>query len=310
MRLLPGLVALDRPLPEFLSANAHAFTRADLRARWSRAALENAVRSGDARRILPGVYCARAHTGSPTVLGEALNLWHPAGLVTGPLALHLYGVPLTATTVAHIRVQNGFRPRTPPWVRCLQGERLRVSSAPAGVSCVVPELALLDAWRLASPPQRLDILWESLWARVCTWQQLARAEEGAARIPERHRLQRVLGWFEDGATTPLEVRARHEAFAGRRFSGFERQVGLRLPTRHATVDMLHRAARVIVELDGDRYHSTREARDADRERQTDLTAAGWVVLRFGWRDIVDRPAWCRERVLAVVASRLARPSGT
>jgi very-short-patch-repair endonuclease len=74
--------------------------------------------------------------------------------------------------------------------------------------------------------------------------------------------------------------------------------------------MLHRRAAVVVELDGDRYHSTRQARDNDRERQTDLAAAGFMVIRFGWRDVADRPAWCRERLLRSVNARLARAGGT
>jgi very-short-patch-repair endonuclease/predicted transcriptional regulator of viral defense system len=62
------------------------------------------------------------------------------------------------------------------------------------------------------------------------------------------------------------------------------------------VDMLWREARLIVELDGRRYHHTRF--EEDRERDSELTAAGYRVMRITWRRVVESPA--RE------AARLAR----
>ena len=312
---MPSMRPLPRPgdalaLGPFLAANAHAFTRAELVRHWSRRALENALRDGRARRVLPGVYAAPQHAQSPTVRGEALNIWHPAGLVTGPLALHLFASTLPAPTAADLRVTNGTRPRTPPWVRCRQGGPVGAASIPNGVICTVPERALLDAWRFAPASDRRTVLWEALWARACSWRQLARELDRAPRVAGRRDLERVLGWFAEGVTSPLEVRAKHETFADARFREFEWQAPLSLPTRRATPDMLHRRAMVAVELDGDRYHSTRAARDADRQRRTDLTAAGYAVLGFGWHDVVERPAWCRERLLTTVAVRLAHAGGT
>ncbi|WP_062132144.1 endonuclease domain-containing protein [Demequina aestuarii] len=187
---------------------------------------------------------------------------------------------------------------------------MRARGLPQGVSCTVPERALLDAWRYAAPADRRNLLYEALWARVCTWQALARESARSPRVAGRRDLDRVLRWFKEGATSPLEVRAKHETFADARFRDFEWQADLRLASRRATVDMLHRAAKVVVELDGDLYHSAREARDHDRDRQNDLAEAGYLTVRLGWDDIVRRPERSRQRVLAVVAGRLSRPGGT
>ncbi|MFN3865908.1 MAG: endonuclease domain-containing protein [Demequina sp.] len=307
MRPIPGLERLDDDLSTFLAANVHAFSRTDILKRWTRTSLERGLADGTASRILPGVYCGTAHRTSAVVRGEALNLWHPAGLVTGPLALHLYSKSLSVPPLADLRVVDGFRPRVPTWVQCRQGAPMRARSLPNGVACTVPERALLDAWRYATPAERRNVVYEALWARVCTWQALARELEQCPRVAGRRELERVLGWFAEGATTPLEVRAKHEAFADARFREFEWQAKLRLGSRRATVDMLHRAAKVVVELDGDRFHSTREARNDDRDRQNDLTAAGYVVVRFGWDDIVRHPDRSRQRLLAIIAGRLSRP---
>ncbi|WP_160297590.1 endonuclease domain-containing protein [Demequina salsinemoris] len=244
---------------------------------------------------------------SPRVRGEALNLWAPRTLVTGRLALHLCDDSLPVPPVADVVAGPGRALRPPSWVRVHQHAVPRTSCHLDGVDCVTPARALLDAWRSAPEEERRDIVWESLWARACTWRQLRVELDRAVRVAGRRDLERMLGWFAEGATTPLEVRAKHEVFTGARFREFEWQVPLVLPGRRPTVDMLHRRAMVVGELDGDRYHSTRSARDEDRNRQTDLTAAGYAVIRFGWRDVVDRPQWCRERLLTTVAGRLGLP---
>ncbi|WP_156162288.1 DUF559 domain-containing protein [Demequina iriomotensis] len=294
-------------LAGFLASSPHAYPRDQLVRRWSRRQLDNATRDRLVVRLLTGVYCGAAYARDLVVRAEALHLWQPRGVVTGATALHLYDRSLPAPDRIDLVVPHGQRLAVPAWVRLHQCGPSRSTIDASGVASVPMPRALLDAWRHAPQIDRRDVLWEPLWRRVCTWRQLRGELERTARVAGRRDLERVLGWFAEGATTPLEVRARHETFAGARFRDFEWQVPLVLPSRRAVPDMLHRRAKVAVELDGDRYHSTREARNADRERRTDLAAAGYAVVGFGWTDVTERPAWCRERLLAVVASRLGAP---
>jgi very-short-patch-repair endonuclease len=46
---------------------------------------------------------------------------------------------------------------------------------------------------------------------------------------------------------------------------------------------------LIVELDGYRAHGSRSAFEADRARDAQLTASGFTVLRFTWRQLTDNP---------------------
>jgi very-short-patch-repair endonuclease len=236
-------------------------------------------------------------------MAEALNLWHPPGLVTGALALHLYAPSLPVPQVADFIVSNGTRLTAPRWVRISQSGPMRASSSPNGIACAVPERALIDAWGRSAPHERRDLIYQALWNRVCSWKQLRRELVSVPRIVDRRELVRILDWFAAGATSPLEVRAQRETFAGPRFREFEWQVDVSLGSRRARADVMHRATKVIVELDGDQFHSRPAARDADRARDIELAAAGYVTLRFGWHDIVERPQWCRRQVLAVVAQR-------
>jgi very-short-patch-repair endonuclease len=66
----------------------------------------------------------------------------------------------------------------------------------------------------------------------------------------------------------------------------------------ARVDFAYPNIRLAIEVDGWESHGTRRAFQADRDRQNELVALGWTVLRFTWHDVVRRPS--------VVATHLAR----
>jgi very-short-patch-repair endonuclease len=55
------------------------------------------------------------------------------------------------------------------------------------------------------------------------------------------------------------------------------------------VDFLFAAQRLVVELDGYRYHRSRRAFERDRERDAILARAGHRVLRFSHRQLTSRP---------------------
>jgi len=65
-------------------------------------------------------------------------------------------------------------------------------------------------------------------------------------------------------------------------------------------DFLWRQQRLIVETDGWRSHRGRAAFEHDHIRQARLVAAGYEVLRFTWRQVVDDP----NQVIASVRIRL------
>jgi very-short-patch-repair endonuclease len=55
------------------------------------------------------------------------------------------------------------------------------------------------------------------------------------------------------------------------------------------VDFLWRAEKVVVETDGGRFHDNPAAGFRDSERNRALTGAGYLIPRFGWEDLRDRP---------------------
>jgi very-short-patch-repair endonuclease len=85
----------------------------------------------------------------------------------------------------------------------------------------------------------------------------------------------------------------------------ERQVDLGDPDGWiGRVDFFWRDERVIVEVDGAIFHNSFLDRRADEARDERLTAAGWTVLRFRWRDVVETP----NEVAATIRGKLATPT--
>lgn len=68
------------------------------------------------------------------------------------------------------------------------------------------------------------------------------------------------------------------------------------------VDFAWPAARLIVEVDGRRWHGAKLDRDSDEQRSNRLTAAGWRVLRISWDQLTRRP----HEVVALLSAFLVR----
>lgn len=82
-------------------------------------------------------------------------------------------------------------------------------------------------------------------------------------------------------------------------AGIERpEVNARLVLdgRMVRPDLLWREPRVVVELDGARWHADPLSRANDAERQALLEAHGYRVLRVSWRQLVDHPRQTIARI--------------
>ncbi len=74
--------------------------------------------------------------------------------------------------------------------------------------------------------------------------------------------------------------------------------------RRGVVDFANERAKVIIEVDGRRWHGTTQDFDEDRRRDRRAQAEGWVVLRFSWYEVVHRPAAVAEEIAAIVTARI------
>jgi very-short-patch-repair endonuclease len=113
------------------------------------------------------------------------------------------------------------------------------------------------------------------------------------------RLRQIAGLADDEPT--------RSAFEDE-FPAFARRFNLPTPRINAhvaghRVDILFEQERVIVELDGWDTHRDRQSFEADRERDADTTAAGYVTIRITWRRLREHPDREAERLRTILERR-------
>jgi Protein of unknown function (DUF559) len=141
--------------------------------------------------------------------------------------------------------------------------------------------------------------------RVCHRAELLRcldARAVAARAAGRRGAAAINAALAGLATgEPAVTRSELEE----RFLALVHEAGLPRPLVNAhaggyEVDFLWPAARLIVETDGAAAHLTPTAFERDRERDAALTVAGFHVVRFTWRQVVQRSSDVAGRVAALL----------
>jgi very-short-patch-repair endonuclease len=100
-------------------------------------------------------------------------------------------------------------------------------------------------------------------------------------------LREVLQWHIAGSTIT-------ESEAEEAFLAIVRNAGLPDPLPQCVVEGRRRdfawpRERIVVEVDGWRYHGTAQATERDAVRDNELGLAGWLAMRFTRRRVVHRP---------------------
>jgi hypothetical protein len=173
----------------------------------------------------------------------------------------------------------------------------------------------------SEPRTMLDLLahlpWDdarSLWSWLITRRRidLALLEGGLARRPGlvgTPQLRRLVAVSRSGSLSAAEDRF-HELLGRAGIAGWTANVPIQLNGRViAVVDVLFAAARLVVEIDGYRVHSSRETFQRDRRRQNQLITAGYTVLRFTWQDLEQRPGAVVAEVIAALQRAASQISG-
>jgi hypothetical protein len=92
------------------------------------------------------------------------------------------------------------------------------------------------------------------------------------------------------------------------FLALLRRAGIPLPELNARlgqdlVDALFAGARLVVELDGARWHGTARRQDQDRRRELRLRAQGLLVVRYTARQVLEEPEAVLADLVGVLAER-------
>lgn len=170
-----------------------------------------------------------------------------------------------------------------------------------GIPVTTVARALLDSAALVRPHEVARMVHEAEVQRLL---DVAAVEEILLRIPRRRGAKHLRAAIA-GEDRAVSAERFVEAFLRlcRRHGLPRPEVGVHLdtPDRLVEADLLFRAQRVVVELDGERFHHTRRSFHRDRRRDTALAAEGYLTVRLTWHRVTrEAPAVARElrRILA------------
>jgi very-short-patch-repair endonuclease len=181
-----------------------------------------------------------------------------------------------------------------------------------GIPCTSPARTLLDLAAVVTMPELEEAIDRAVAGRLIDMAALlARlgrpvAERGRTRRGEARLRAAVthLGYLGAPSPSVLESKVlRLLAKAGIRPRSCERRV--QIDGFHYRIDV-ELADRVGLEVDGYAFHATAEARQRDHDRRNRLTEAGWHLLVYTWRDVVEDA----ERIVRQVRAVLARRDGS
>jgi very-short-patch-repair endonuclease len=302
-RSKPAVMRLKR----LLESAPRAWSRAELMEASSDHTVNAAVRAGVAVRAAPGLFVAAEHLTHPRARLDVASKWAaPAGAVGGAAALWVHGLIASPPNRVTIIAPHAFK-RAPLPFTAVRRFTIDIAHRSVGGIITVPPLdAVIQAWVEFDPAQRIGATLDAMRAGRLDAQRVHQRLDEYPRVRERSALSMLLAEFAGGAKSFLEYRARTQVFNGPQFREFVWQAPLNVRGTRYVLDMLHRSARLAIELDGRAFHGDNESRLRDIQRDAELATVGIATLRLTYADIMGRPEWCRRTVLLALRARAGR----
>ncbi|MFN2588444.1 MAG: endonuclease domain-containing protein [Actinomycetota bacterium] len=242
------------------------------------------------RRVLPRTYAVQGAPPSWEQRLMAAVLWVGEGAASGASAAALWRFPDFAPgpiEVSHTGTRSGRRGIAVRRVDLPARDVARIRGIPA----TTPARTLADVAATARS-DRFDAAFH-----YCLHERLA-TPGGLHDLCERRtgsgfagaaRLRAAVAAYAEGrpAASPLEARLERRLRRSKIPAPLQ-QHEVRLDGHRYFLDFAWPDERVAVEVDGYRWHSSREAWRRDRERLTTLRRAGWTVVNATREDVDDR----------------------
>lgn len=264
-------------------------------------AIRDRLRRGSLHPEHRGVYLV-GHPVRPSLAREhaAVLACGERVLVAGHSAAALWRLPAEAAPDAVQVLAVGRHVRSRPGIEVRRAERL--SSADVrrieGIPVTSPARTIVDLAGRVTPEGLERLVHEAQVLRLASPRAVAAALVRAGAVAGARTLRALLESGSRGAT-----RSEAERVLRRLVSA----AGLPQPAINARlgpyeVDALWSGERLVVEVDGFRFHGTRRAFERDRRRDAELQAAGYRVVRFTWRQLDREPLAVAARLAALLAT--------
>ncbi len=305
--------AADQRVEDRAGRTHGVFTRADAHwAGFSRGAIRHRVDAGRWVEVGPGVYRV---TGMPVTwvvrVTQAVAIAGGDAAASHRAAAQLHGIPgFDANWVEIVLPSGTHRPALPRrsvhYSRCLPQSHVTDAT---GIPVTTVARTIADLGAVLDPRQTERALDNCLAGRLVTMDALRRVHRDLAAKgrPGIGVLRSLLDARGDGYVAPTSDLERRflEIVAAAGLPHPEREVDLGDGDRWiGRVEFVYRPVRLLVEVDGRRYHTALVDLRHDRERDNAFMAAGWRVLRIDHEHLFHRPdqvAALLRRALGIAA---------
>ncbi len=273
----------------------------------SASAVHKRAACGSFHRRYPGVYSL-----VPAELLTREGHWMAAVLACGPgavlshvTAAALHELRRSDSEYVHVTVPGRSR-RTLPGLRVHRSTTLTEADVTEakGIPCTTVARTLFDLAEMISR-RGLERAFDQ--SEILNQFDLRAIEDQLARNPTRRGAGIVRALLEEHyiGSTPTESELEEGFLALCRRAALpqpETQKWLALHDGGPPIraDFLWRAERVVVEVDGVRFHGTHQARPRDARRDQRLTVHDWRPIRTDWRQVFRRPAELEATLRALV----------
>lgn len=290
----PG--AVDEPdVLQVLNALGGVARRSSLVAACGRAAVDAAVREKTLVRVARGTWTSAV--GADRARAEALALG--AVLAYRSAALDHGWAVWTQPDRPEVTVPKSRR-ISPERRRGVILHRTDLAPDDVDGRRTSADRTLLDCLRSLPLPDALAVADSALRSGVSRAHLLAVARD--ARGPGARRVREVASLADGRAANPFESALRAICLSVDGLAVVP-QVAIHDPHFLGRPDLVDCRLRIVLEADSFEWHGTREALARDAHRYNALIAAGWLVLRFTWDDVMHRPDLVEATLRSVVERR-------
>jgi hypothetical protein len=236
---------------------------------------------------------------------------YTGGLLSHMSALAVHGVVETEVTRLDVTVPVAQRIRTSRWLRVHRSSRPCAVAPARGLPATDVARSLVDTWGQAHRAQAgrgfdgvaRNAVLRATRERRGTVARVAAELQAVPRLPGRAALVELLDQIGAGAQSHLEIVGVRALLGVPGLPRPQLQYRVQLPGGPIRLDAAWPDVRLAVEFDGTAFHADPGARQRDLRRDAALAALGWVVLRFSYADVTERPAACAAQVAAAYLRR-------
>jgi len=264
------------------------------------AAMRATVRSAHAAervvRILPGTYVRTELRDDFATRCLAVGRWSRDAVISGTAAARLTVWPdarVREIDIAH----RGPRPRGPGYAFHRRAIDPAYVVYRHGLRVTAPALTAVDLVEQFGG-DALDVCLRSRTARL---EDLWAAYADHPYRPGNVERRRMLIDSRDRPWSAAE-RLTHRLLRRHRITGWTSNLAITVNGARYFIDIAFRGARLAIEIDGRLHEDDPAIFESDRVRQNALVLAGWRVLRFTYRMLVEEP----DLVIATILRALAQ----